>query len=502
MRLSSGISILLGLLLVSGCEGFYADSAHPAATRTTGPATIQLALPAEFGAPERPPVEFDHQAHVKALDKEGCGVCHYVDVEKSLHPRLKFKQAPEDSTDWMEAYHQVCVTCHDDRLKQKKSTGPDDCGDCHRHRPAAVSTRKEMRFDYSLHYRHVRASGEECSACHHVYDRAAKKLVYKSGSEDACNVCHPGEKAGQAPALREAAHVACINCHIERQGKVGRTGPWLCTGCHSAEGQAKIEKLQEVPRLERGQPDAMWIAAQGATTNVAGFNHRIHESQTDSCSGCHHKSLGKCSECHTLRPDPKGGGMTLEQVHHMPDSDRSCVGCHRERSVQDQCAGCHHMLPQPPSQASCRFCHNGPLPRRIDAQASPFIPMTPRDLPELPAVSADFPEEIEIKVLASKYRPSKFPHQKIVAALDEGVRENQLAARFHNETSVLCAGCHHRSPPGERVPACRSCHGDAAHPQKDLPDLTAAYHRQCIGCHQAIGHPATGCTDCHQEVPK
>jgi hypothetical protein len=502
MRPSAGIPVLLGLSLVAGCEGFYQDSAHPAVTRTIGPATIQLALPAEFGAPERPVVEFDHQAHVKALDKEGCGVCHYVDMEKSLHPRLKFEQEPEDATGWMEAYHGVCITCHDDRLQKKQPTGPNDCGDCHRHRPPAVGTRVELRFDYSLHYRHVRAAGEECGACHHVYDADAKKLVYQSGAEDACNACHLRQKADKRTTLSDAAHIACINCHIERQGKVGRTGPWLCGGCHSAEGQAKIEKLDEVPRLERGQPDSMWIAAAGATTSVVGFNHLLHEAQADSCSACHHKSLGKCSGCHTLRTDPKGGGMTLEQVHHMPDSDRSCVGCHRERSILGQCAGCHHMLPQPPSQASCRFCHVGPLARRVDQQTSPFIPMTPRELPGLPQVSDDFPEEIEIKVLAGKYRPSKFPHKKIVAALDAGVRANRLAARFHNETAVLCAGCHHHSPPGERVPSCRSCHSDAAHPLKDLPDLTAAYHRQCIGCHQAIGHPATGCTDCHEEVQK
>jgi hypothetical protein len=70
------------------------------------------------------------------------------------------------------------------------------------------------------------------------------------------------------------------------------------------------------------------------------------------------------------------------------------------------------------------------------------------------------------------------------------------------KTGVLCAGCHHHSPPDERVPACRSCHTDTARAGRDLPDLGTAYHRQCIGCHRAIGHAAQGCTDCHQEVRK
>ena len=192
----------------------------------------------------------------------------------------------------------------------------------------------------------------------------------------------------------------------------------------------------------------------------------------------------------------------MEQAHHMPDSTRSYVGCHKERSGRGECAGCHHMLPQPPSQAACKICHDGPLPRKVDQRTSPFVPMTPRELPVLPDVSDDFPEVVEASVLAGKYQPAKFPHKKIVAGMDEMVRKSRLATRFHGKTVVLCAGCHHNSPPGERVPSCRSCHSDAAHPVKDLPDLTAAYHRQCIGCHQAIGHPSQGCTDCHEEVRK
>jgi hypothetical protein len=246
----------------------------------------------------------------------------------------------------------------------------------------------------------------------------------------------------------------------------------------------------------------MWIAAQGATTNVVPFNHLLHEAQTSSCSACHHQSVGKCGECHTLLPNPQGGGFTLEQAYHLPDSQLSCVGCHKKHSEENECAGCHHVLPQPPGKAACKVCHWGPLPRRVGGRPAPSIPFAPVQLSGLPAVSADFPEEVEIRVLADRYKPSKFPHKKIVAKLDEMVRGSRLATRFHSKTEVLCAGCHHHSPPGERVPSCRSCHSDAAHPQKDLPDLTAAYHRQCIGCHQAIGHEAQGCSDCHQEVRK
>jgi hypothetical protein len=414
-----------------------------------------------------------------------------------LRPGVAADAADMDA--YMKFFHDKCTGCHLERPDEK--TGPVTCGECHLERPdAAASARSPMNFDYSLHYRHVRASGEECSACHHVYDAGEKKLVYRQGTEDACNACHQEREGDQQTSLRNAAHVACINCHIERQGKVGRTGPWLCAGCHGAEEQAKLRKLADVPRLKRGQPDAMWIAAEGATTNVVSFDHRLHESQADSCSACHHESIGKCDGCHTLLPNPKGGGITLEQAHHLPGSALSCVGCHDERSGRGQCAGCHRMLPQPPDQAACKVCHHGPLPRQVDRTASPFVPLTPREPPGLPDVSEDFPEVVEISALAGKYKPSKFPHRKVVEALDKDVRKSRLASSFHQKTGTLCAGCHHNSPPNERVPACRSCHGDVARPRQDLPDLTEAYHRQCIGCHQAIGHKAQGCTDCHQEV--
>ncbi len=497
MRLSAGTSILLGLLLFSGCDG---RSQKP--VRTTGPEIIRMALPGQFGACERPAVEFDHLRHVKALGQEGCGACHYVDAQKRLLPRLHFEEQPADSGEWMEAHHQVCVDCHDERLQKKQAAGPSDCGQCHRDRPPAVSARRMPRFDYSLHHRHVRASGEDCSVCHHVYDQGRKKLVYQKGAEDACNACHKQPGGIEQHSARDAAHITCINCHIERQGRVGRTGPWLCSGCHGAAELAKIQKIEDAPPPERGQPAGTWIAAKGAGAGAVPFNHELHQGQAVSCSACHHESIGKCEECHTLLPGQKAGGVSLADAYHLPGSELSCVGCHQKLSGQGQCAGCHQTPARVPGQAACAVCHRGPPPRRAATAPPPAVPFSPVQLGGLPAVSEDFPAEVEIGVLAEKYRPSAFPHEQIVAALDRGVRESRLARRFHQKTRTLCAGCHHHSPPDERPPACRSCHADAARPGKDLPDLTTAYHRQCIGCHQAIGHEAQGCTDCHKEVQK
>ena len=52
---------------------------------------------------------------------------------------------------------------------------------------------------------------------------------------------------------------------------------------------------------------------------------------------------------------------------------------------------------------------------------------------------------------------------------------------------------------GERPPTCRSCHSREADPVDDKPGLKAAYHRQCMGCHEQMDLKV-GCEDCHKEV--
>jgi hypothetical protein len=501
MRFFSGIPALLGLLLLPGCDS---GAHHPPPARTTGPAVIRMALPAELGDPERPAVEFDHQLHAKELEQEGCIACHAENQDGRVLPRLKIDQEPLDDDEWMEASHDLCIGCHDERRLAGKSTGADDCGQCHvRYQAPWQDADRQMRFDYSLHFRHSRAYEDKCEACHHVLDEKQNRLVYEKGAEDACNACHLPAAGKDETSLGDAVHIACINCHMQRQGE---TGPHLCSGCHGEEERAKIEKVKDAPRPDRGQPEAMWMASRGVTAVAVAFDHKLHEAQVDSCSACHHESIGRCAECHTQAPGSDGGGVTLNQASHDPDSTLSCVGCHKERSGQDLCAGCHHVLPVPPAQGSCDLCHSGPPPERegeaVDRKSLLLAALALRQHAELPPVSADFPEELELEELADKYGPARFPHQKIVAALDRAVRDSRLATRFHQGTNTLCAGCHHRSPPCDPMPACRSCHGDENAAGTDLPELNAAYHRQCIGCHQAIGHEAQGCTDCHQEVRK
>jgi hypothetical protein len=207
-----------------------------------------------------------------------------------------------------------------------------------------------------------------------------------------------------------------------------------------------------------------------------------------------------CTECHTLAGSPEGQGVTTQQAYHLESSEQSCVGCHAAEAATADCSGCHDRQVSGGSERTCVTCHQGPRPGE-EALEHPPLPPVARELAPLPQYDeASFPEEIKIDLLVDSYGESVLPHGKIVTRLNEIVRNNGLASHFHGSTDVLCSGCHHRSPVGTRPPPCRSCHStEAAEATTDKPALMAAYHRQCIGCHQQM-NIKQGCTDCHEKL--
>lgn len=117
------------------------------------------------------------------------------------------------------------------------------------------------------------------------------------------------------------------------------------------------------------------------------------------------------------------------------------------------------------------------------------------------------PGEIHIDVLANHYEGVVFDHDLHVM-----VSEGCAVCHHHTTgTPVLnsyCAGCHANEEPLPTV-SCQGCHSaepmTAGRMQQvgtefifhaDKPDLKAAYHLSCLGCHQEMGAPV-GCQDCH-----
>jgi hypothetical protein len=305
-----------------------------------------------------------------------------------------------------------------------------------------------------------------------------------------------------------------------------KTGPVNCQGCHATAAQQTIERVKDIPRMQRNQPDvaliASWTRARGLSDNAnitqmdaVPFNHINHEANVASCKACHHASLGKCSECHTSTGTEKGRFVTIEQAMHKRDSNISCIGCHAETQSEPNCAGCHTLIGKRPiPEYTCNTCHavdktklkpsqlnqdamRAMAKQAIDARPSTFA-MVPQDkIPEIVTIKS-------IKSAVDKFAPAPMPHRKIINTLASQIKDNRMATLFHGEGTTLCMGCHHNSPATTQPPKCVACHGEAyrAKHNDGRPGLLGAFHGQCIACHQAmqIDKPAaTDCTACHKK---
>ena len=156
---------------------------------------------------------------------------------------------------------------------------------------------------------------------------------------------------------------------------------------------------------------------------------------------------------------------------------------------------------------SCGTCHTptpdgNPIPEdNAQANAMAAILLAQRQTAQATVNVDQIPEKVTIKTLSDSYEPASLPHRKIVLKLAEGVQNSKMAAYFHTTPTTLCQGCHHNSPATVKPPQCGSCHGrssDALNPTR--PGLMAAYHQECMQCHDKMGleKPASReCTACH-----
>ena len=112
------------------------------------------------------------------------------------------------------------------------------------------------------------------------------------------------------------------------------------------------------------------------------------------------------------------------------------------------------------------------------------------------------PYKVEIGSLSDKFEPNLFNHRRHVSSLMKRIEGDNLAKAFHSEPEILCATCHHRSPLSATPPKCGSCHSAKIDPRvPERPTLKAAYHLQCMGCHDGmdVARPLdTSCASCHK----
>lgn len=533
-----------GFMVVCAIIAFYGVQAwgEKGLTATPGrPDQITINTLADFDRLEMPPVTYFHDKHTDALAKEnkGCDTCHYVEDNAFSFAYLRRRDTrPEEIKN---IYHSSCIGCHNDMIAAGKQSGPQDgfCRSCHNAEPPVNLARLDAGMDKVLHFRHldsknIAPAGKDmnnCSACHHQFDEAGQRLVYVKGQENSCRYCHLDQAQDGVISLQEASHQQCLNCHLTLARKgVDKPMPLSCRECHGAAAQMELAKKnkgivaglkgQEIPRLQRGQPDATLVMynpqkAPGKSDKLVTmppvpFNHAAHEKYNDSCRVCHHAAMDSCSSCHTLGGATEGGFVTFEQAMHRRTSQQSCIGCHAAtQQARADCAGCHNSISQAqtPDLASCQQCHT-PItgvvssPQQKAAMAASLLENR-RAAGTFPM--NDIPDKVVIKGLSDQYKPVEMKHRKHVLDLMKGMENSHLAAHFHADPGTMCQGCHHNSPASKTPPACVSCHpktqGVAAGAMEpSRPGLQAAYHGQCMSCHRDMGvkPAATSCNECHQ----
>ncbi|MDT8419648.1 MAG: cytochrome c3 family protein [Desulfuromonadales bacterium] len=122
----------------------------------------------------------------------------------------------------------------------------------------------------------------------------------------------------------------------------------------------------------------------------------------------------------------------------------------------------------------------------------------------------DYPDEVEIDSLASLYEGVVFDHAMHVEATEDcaDCHHHTTGTQVSNE---YCAKCHDGTQEMDIV-SCQECHSanplspenlhiprDDYNYHLDKPNLKAAYHLNCMGCHQQVAGP-TGCEDCHAKT--
>jgi hypothetical protein len=422
--------------------------------------------------------------------------------------------------DVMEIYHTGCIACHRETAAAGEKSGPVTCGNCHRDKTTVRSSWQPIGLDKSLHYRHVRANQEKCELCHHQYDEVTQKLFYAKGKEGTCRYCHLDKAREKTISLRSASHLQCIDCHRQKQSKNENAGPITCGGCHDQTEQEHIEKVKVIPRMKMNQPDFVLVKTFNKEIgesnptprmDMVPFNHKAHETYNDTCRVCHHADLDACVRCHTVQGSKEGDHVKLEQAMHRLNASQSCMGCHESHQSDPNCAGCHSSFENKRQQDSsaCKNCHM--VPRALvsgEAGQADQKKIAAATLEYREAVTATYdneviPETVMIGTLMNQYEPVKMPHRKMVVAMVDNIKDKKLANYFHHEKGTVCQGCHHNSPATETPPRCANCHGKPFNPKEPFkPGLMAAYHRQCMECHRAMGieKPVeTDCKACHRE---
>lgn len=98
------------------------------------------------------------------------------------------------------------------------------------------------------------------------------------------------------------------------------------------------------------------------------------------------------------------------------------------------------------------------------------------------------------------HSPEEGPDFVLINEMSDYYNGVEFSHKVHAEMSEMsggCTGCHHYNTTGP-VLNCRKCH-ESSRSREDIsiPDLKAAYHRQCTNCHKQWSNENGCSTQCH-----
>lgn len=130
----------------------------------------------------------------------------------------------------------------------------------------------------------------------------------------------------------------------------------------------------------------------------------------------------------------------------------------------------------------CSLCHDCKNP----TEKNPCLKPCPRP----------FHDEDKGKKLSSDQGPEFIVLDELEELYDPVVFSHKMHAEMA-DMSGGCVSCHHFTPTNQSHPPCKECHAvGVIHENLNQPCLKAAYHRQCISCHQDWSGEAN-CEKCH-----
>jgi len=130
----------------------------------------------------------------------------------------------------------------------------------------------------------------------------------------------------------------------------------------------------------------------------------------------------------------------------------------------------------------CSICHQCNNPTKSE--------------PCLKACPRPFHNNEKGEKLSSDQGPDFAVLNELEALYEPVVFSHKMHAKMTN-MSGGCTQCHHFTPTNQSHPPCKDCHSaEVVHQNLNQPCLKAAYHRQCISCHQDWSGDAN-CEKCH-----